>query len=97
MATIDQLMGGQGGGVQPLRPTTLPDPFASLRAEQFKIREQERFIDEVGLNTKPRVSGAPAVYDFEERDKKYEKDKLAFAKQSAFRQWSYQRIYGGGG
>ena len=93
MATVDQLMGG-GGEIQPLRSTTLIDPFASLRAAEFKINEERRFVEEVGLNTHPRVTGAPAVYDFEERDKKYALDKLKFAKQSAFRQWTYQRMFG---
>ena len=92
MATLDQLMGGgQTGDVQPLRPTTLPDPFASLRAEEFKISEQEKFIREVGLNTHPRVTGAPAVYDFKKRDEEYELKKLAWAKHSAFRQFVEMR------
>ena len=95
MATVDQLTGNGGGrNIQPLRPTTLSDPFASLRAEQFKIREQERYLDEVGLNTKPRVTGAPAVYDFAERDEAYAKKKLDFAQASAWRQWVFNRTEG---
>jgi len=95
MATLDQLTGGgQQGDVQPLRPTTLPDPFASLRAERFKISEQEKFIREVGLNVHERVSGAPAVYDFEERDKEYELQKLAWARGSAFRQFAENKRLG---
>ena len=87
MATLDQLMGGdQTGDTQPLRPTTLGNQHTNSWNQylfaQYRLKEQKNFINEVGLNEHPRVSGAPAVYDFAERDKEYALKKLQWQEEA---------------
>jgi len=84
MTTLDQLMGqGQStGSSQPLRPTTLAGQRKQRMDEyqfaQYRLREQEDFIQQVGLPDNTRVSGAPAVYDTQEREEEYALKKLRF-------------------